>query len=140
MERIDCDVFMKEGTTLDIDKVIFITGNFYAGKDCYIATAIIADENIILEDYADTVGICAGKNVSVGKFSKTLGIYADGSIFLDDYATANDVFSKEDVILGYEACALSINNGGEIIVENYLSPKTFFSKLIQDIKWFFFGD
>lgn len=138
MERIDCDVFMKDGTSFDINKVIFITGNFYAGSNCYISSAIIADENIILSEGVDTVGVCAGGDVYVGKFSKTLGIHADGSIFLDDHSTANDIFAQNDVILGHDACALSIT-ANDIIVDTYFCSKPFFIKLFEEIKFFFFG-
>ena len=138
MERIDCDVFMKDGTSLDINKVILITGNFYAGSNCYISSGIIAGENVILSEGADTVGICAGGDVYVGKFSKTHSILADGSVFLDDSATAKRIFSKNDVILGRDAFVLNID-ANDIIVDACFRSKSFFSRIFEELEFFFFG-
>ena len=138
MKRINCDVFMKDGSTLDLlNKVICITGNFYAGKNCSVSTAIIAGGSVILEDYADTASIWADGDVSIGDFANVLSVSSSKSISLGDFSSANDIFATEDVVMGYQADAYSITAGGDIIENRYCKLRTFWRKLCMDIKYFF---
>ena len=141
MKRIDCDVFMKDGTTLDFgDQIIFITGNFYGGNNCRVTSIISAGEDVVFGDYTNADGICACGNVSIGKFSTTSSIESDKSIFLDHYTTVHDVFAKKDVSLGYKANAWHIYANGDISADEHCKPTIFFKKLLQDIKFFLFGE
>ena len=141
MKRVDCDVFMKDGSTLDLnDKMICITGNFYGGYNCCVTTAIIAGEDVIFEDCANTDCICAVGNVSVGKFSHIQSVSSNKNIFLGDYTTANDLFAEKDVALGYKASVCSITTNGSILISNHCDLKTFFKKCLKDIKHLLFGE
>jgi len=139
MKRIDCDVFMKDGSSLDLlDKVICITGNFYGSNDCYVTTAIIAGGDVIFENYANTVAICAGGNVSIGKYSKTRSICADEDVFVDDYSHTNHIFANKNVSLGNETCSLSVTAGGDIFSSGSYNKKTLFYELLESIENFLF--
>lgn len=136
MNRINCDIFMKDGSSLDLtNEVVCITGNFYGGNDCHVSTAIIAGENVIFEDYAETVGICAGGSVFIGRFSKTGCIFADKDIVLDDYSTSTLIFAEQEAFLGYDACAYGVTAEGGIIASEYPTQRSssgnFFSKLLN---------
>jgi len=140
MKRINCDVFMKDGSILDLNnKVICITGNFYAGNNCSVSTAIVAGGDVIFEDFADTVGIFAEGNVSIGAFSNCLSIGSSKNISLEDYTYANHVFADEDINLGYHANGYTLSARGDINVDKKCKPKTFFRKLWKDMKYVFFS-
>jgi len=138
MKRIDCDVFMKAGSTLELkNKVICITGNFYASNDCFVTTAIVAGGDVILGDHVETAAISAGGNVIVGNFSDTMSITSGKNVQLGDYTYANNIFAEEDTFLGYESYAYSVTPQGDVFCANRPKLKCFFQEMLYKLIDFF---
>lgn len=135
MKQIDCDVFMKDCSILDMDEIVSITGNFYAGKHCYVSTAIIAGGDVILEDYTDTVGIFAEGKVEIGDFSDSMTICSRQSISLGSYTYAHNVLAAKDVFLGYQVKTSNIFSGGDIFLTKHCTLRVFFIQLFRKIKY-----
>ena len=134
MERINCDVFMKDESTIDLyNEVICITGNFYGGKNCSVTTAIIADGDVVFEDGSSAVAICAGGKVCIGKYSRAASICSDEYVFIDDLSYAKHVFAKKDISLGYAVSVYSATTDEDVLCDYYQRPKTFLDKLIDKI-------
>lgn len=135
-DLVDCDVFMKENSILDLgNNVIDITGNLYAGKNCCVKSGIFVGGDVILEDGADVLYICAEGNVEIGNFSDTQNIYSGKSVSIGNYTFTNNIYAKDDVFIGYQTYSEIVSYGGDIFVEEHVSSlKELFIQLFFRLK------
>ena len=143
MKRLNCDVFMVEGTRLDGN--VCITGNFYMEKDCIVTGKIDAGESVILSDN-DVVAYvrsetpenpnkdisykfmpCLGKNITAGGDVISgdccwVGkINAIGKVLLGENSNSTGIKTESLVHLVSDSCSGDIEAGGDVILENNIS-------------------
>ena len=132
MERINCDVFVTNGTIFSSDDAISITGNFCVGNNCTVFAIVDAEGSVFVGDGSYVDSISAKENVSLGDFSESLCIHSGKNISLGNYSSATEITAGEDLILGYDANICSINACEEILIGKKFSLLTLLKKVWLD--------
>ena len=129
MERINCDVFVADGTIFSSDDSISITGNFYVGNNCTVFAVVEAEGSVFVRDGSYVDSISAKKDVSLGDFSEAISIHSGKNISLGSYSSATEITADNNLILGYKTNVCNINTCEEILSGKSFSLLTLLKKI-----------